>query len=82
MDTRKTLDKNETFLVLLQSLFNSQDKASLLVDDNGIIRAEGLITAIYGDAETPYIELDNAMKITLKSIIAVNGTFLPDYSEC
>lgn len=82
MDIRKTLNKNDAFLELLQSLFNSGEKVSLLIDDNGIIRAEGFIKAIHTDVEEPSIKLDNARKIVVKTIIAVNGTFLPDYSEC
>lgn len=82
MDTRKTLSENETFLKLIQDIFNARGKVSLLVDDNGITRAEGFINEIHTDEEPPYIELDNALKIAVKTIIAVNGTFLPDYSEC
>ena len=82
MDVRKTLNEQETFLQLLQDLFQAHGKASLLVDDNGITRAEGFINAIHADAAPPYIELDNAQKVSIKAIVAVNGTFLPDYSEC
>lgn len=82
MDVRKTLSENEIFLELLQGLFHSRRKVSLLVDNHGITRAEGFITAIQPLAAPPFIELDNALTIPVNTIIAVNGTFLPDYSEC
>ena len=30
----------------------------------------------------PYIELENNLKINLRTIIGVNGIFLPEYGEC
>lgn len=82
MDLRKTLNRHDSFLEQLKTLHLSGEKASLLFDDNGMTRAEGLVKAIHSDAQTPYIELDNKMTIALKTIVAVNGIFLPEYSEC
>ena len=82
MDIRETINKNDTFLPLLQQLFNTKNRVNLLVDNNGITHTEGLITSINTSAAQPFIEMDNGMKITLASIVAVNGTFHPDYSEC
>ncbi len=82
MDTRKTLNKDETFLELLQVLYHAREKVSMIIDENGMTRAEGFIKEINAAGEPPFVLLGNGKTISLKSIIAVNGTFLPDYSEC
>lgn len=82
MDCRTTLNNNETFLKLLQSLSRSGDKVSLLLDDKGITRAEGFIKVIHTDIPDPFIELTSGMKIITRTIVAVNGVFLPEYGEC
>ncbi len=82
MDKRDTLVVHATFLPILQSLQAAQQKASLLVDDQGIGREEGLITQITEADGDTLIHLSNGKIIDLKTIVAVNGTFLSDYSEC
>lgn len=82
MDSRKTLKRNDTFLALLQDLLNTGEKASLLIDDNGMERAEGIVKVIRLDNEVPFVQLEGSTKIILASIVAVNGIFHPDYSEC
>jgi hypothetical protein len=82
MDVRNTLAQDETFIVILEECFSKNIKASLIVDDSGLERNQGKITSINFDSKEPYLALDNGSIILLKSIIAVNGVFLPSYSEC
>jgi hypothetical protein len=82
MDKRDTLVVHATFLEILQSIQSEHQKASLLVDNNGIGREEGKITQISRSGNDTLVHLDNGKVIDLKTIIAVNGTFLSDYSEC
>ena len=82
MDCRVTLRKNENFLETLYNSLSSGGKVNLLFDEGGISRAEGFIKSIHIDAPDPYIELENEIKINLKTIIAVNGIFLQEYGEC
>lgn len=82
MDRRKTLVVTETFRQMLLELYQSKTKASLLYDDEGLSRAEDFISDIKDDGTDSFIILGNGQKITVNSIIAVNGTFLSQYSEC
>jgi hypothetical protein len=82
MDIRKTLIVSETFRKILLDLFNAKSKAALLYDDHGMTRAEDFIKEFREDGEESYIILENGQKIFINNIIAVNGTFLSQYSEC
>jgi hypothetical protein len=82
MDKRDTLIVHASFLEILESLKASQQKASLLVDNGGIGREEGVIVDIIKEDEKIKIHLSNGHVIELQNIVAVNGTFLSDYSEC
>lgn len=82
MDTRETLKANENFNHLLLSSKKDDEKTSLLFDDNGLTRAEGKITTIDLEAKAPYIILTDGTQVFIESIIAVNGIFKDDYTEC
>ena len=82
MDKRSTLITGQTFLKLLQQLQEEKTKASMLLDCNGLIRAEGIINYIILNDAQPHLELRSGLKIDLSTIVAVNGTFSPGYSEC
>jgi hypothetical protein len=82
MDCRVTLRKNENFLEVLNDSLSSRSKVNLLLDEGGISRAEGFIKLIHSDVFDPYIEFENETRINLKTIITVNGIFLPEYGEC
>lgn len=82
MDSRKTLVVAETFRKMLLELYHSKVKASLLYDDHGLTRAEDYISDYKDDGENSYILLGSGEKIMIHSVIAVNGTFLSQYSEC
>jgi hypothetical protein len=53
-----------------------------LFDEEGMTRAEGLIKSIQTVNTTPFVEMENGLRIAIKDIIAVNGIFLPEYGEC
>ena len=82
MDCRITLNAGETFLELLTTSYKSGEKVSLLIDDGGMTRMEGIINTINDGTSTPIIELAGGEVITLDKIIAVNGVFRPEYGEC
>jgi hypothetical protein len=60
----------------------AKTKVAMLLDNNRLIRAEGLIKAIELNAAQPYGELQGGLKIVLDTITAVNGIFVASHSEC
>ena len=82
MDSRKTLVSSGTFIEMLSGCKDRNEKAAMLVDQEGIERREGLIKEIVTNVNEPYIEMDNGDKILLNIIIALNGVFVSSYSEC
>lgn len=82
MDSRTTLKCNATFIDLLSNCMQTKTKVAMLLDNNGLIRAEGLIKTMEINATQPYIELQGGLKIALDTIRAVNGIFVASYSEC
>lgn len=82
MDCRQTLRENETFLKILQASHQEKQKLNLIIDENGMSRREGFIKLINTNTALPFIELEDGTKIEMRSIIAVNGIFLPEYGEC
>ena len=82
MDSRATLNVDENFLEILETSFQKSEKVHLLLDENGMARAEGFISAIDKNSTAASIELDSQKKIELKTIVAVNGVFRPEYGEC
>ncbi|HWI91568.1 MAG TPA: hypothetical protein VNT20_09860 [Flavisolibacter sp.] len=83
MDCRVTLNIDENFFELLKTSYHSGAKVYLLVDEGGITREEGFIVKMDENTVSPQcIEMDSGIKIPVKKIIAVNGTFLPEFGEC
>lgn len=82
MDLRTTLSVNESFLKMLTDVKNRGAKAEMILDINGLERAEGIIKEIHADGPNPYIELQDGRKIVEKTIAALNGLFRPEYSGC
>ena len=82
MDCRLTLNAGETFLELLNASYDSGQKVSLLIDDGGMTRMEGIIKTISTAVSTPVVELAGGEEISLDKIVAVNGVFRPEYGEC
>jgi hypothetical protein len=82
MDNRTTLKTGQTFLDLLLQLQKVNTKAAMLLDCNGLVRAESIISEVVMNDSVPYLKLQSGLKINLSTIVAVNGIFLSDYSEC
>ncbi|WP_126243338.1 hypothetical protein [Chitinophaga rhizosphaerae] len=81
-DTRKTLPPKGSFDSQIVELFEEKQPASVLYEDNGVTRANGLIAAIFEKEGEKWFRLMDATEIRIGSLIAVNGTFASDYSEC
>lgn len=82
MDSRNTLKCNATFIDILSNCMQAKTKVAMLLDNNGLIRAEGLIKEMQINVAQPYIEIQGGLKIILDTITAVNGIFVASYSEC
>jgi hypothetical protein len=84
MDKRETFDNLEKLKAILDKLRQAQEKANLLLDQGGLTRMEGFISFIDEQPElgTTTVTLDGGTKILLNQIVAVNGQFRSDYSEC
>ncbi|WP_460759063.1 hypothetical protein [Niabella terrae] len=82
MDTRETLDKGASFLLMLRNCRDQQLPAAILYDDQGITRASGKIIEIQETTNPPVIRLESGLEISVGSLIAVNGIFLDNYTEC
>lgn len=81
-DTRETLPAKGNFSELAKMLFQQQQKAALLYEDNGVTRGNGLITAIFEKEGRQWIRLNEETDIAIENIYAINGLFASDYSEC
>ena len=77
-----TLKTDETFLEALTSACKKNDKVYLLLDENGLIHVEGIAKTINIRSSSHILELQNGREIDIRLVVAVNGTFLPEYSEC
>jgi protein associated with RNAse G/E len=81
-DVRETLPVKANFFDTIKSLYEKWEMVHILYDDNGIICANGLITQVSEQDDSTYFVLDDATHIYIKTLIAVNGIFSADYSEC
>lgn len=81
-DIRETLSVAEDFYSIILSLYEKKEPVNILFDDNGITRASGNIVELSEQNKIAFLVLDNGTRISINSIVAVNGTFAPDYSEC
>lgn len=81
-DKRETLSSKENFYNILHTLYHTNEEASILYDYNGITRANGNIKQLSEPCESAYLILDDNSRINIRSIVAVNGIFAADYSEC
>ena len=82
MDTRITVGDRQSFFQVLEQLHKEQKKASLLYDNNGLTRYEGMISSIVTGSLLPCLRMQDGTEIAISSVVAVNGIFAPDYSEC
>ncbi len=68
---------------LLTALHDEQREAALLVEHNGLTRVNGTIVSIEdGAAGDTIIKLNDHEPVLMKEVVAVNGTFSSDYTEC
>ena len=81
-DIRETLPAKGNFYEIILSLYEKKEPANIMYDDNGLTRTNGYIKKLSERTECPCLELDNGLQININSIIAVNGIFASDYSEC
>ncbi|WP_153797167.1 hypothetical protein [Foetidibacter luteolus] len=81
-DTRETLPVNGTFYNQVTELFEQKQKAGILYEDNGVTRANGVITNIFDKDGKKWLQLDNGLEIAIDKLYALNGIFASDYSEC
>lgn len=81
-DVRETIPVNGSFFNQVKDLYNNQQKAGILYEDNGITRANGIITALFEKEGAYWVQLENVLEIRIDKLYAVNGIFSSDYSEC
>ena len=81
-DSRETLPVNSNFYQLVVQCFEQKVQAGILYEDNGVTRANGMITAVFEKDGKRWMQLDNKLDITIDSLYAINGIFASDYSEC
>lgn len=84
MDQRQIFDDGNELFSLVTAIYNERIMASLIIDKDGLVRVEGIVTSIIKDAgsENATIIINEGIEIPLREIIAVNGLFRSDYIEC
>ena len=84
MDIRQTFASTEELSEILTDLKATNADVAMLIDRDGLFRAAGKITDIRADdlkgGITVLLNEDSAYLLT--DIVAVNGIFRSDYSEC
>jgi len=81
-DVRETLPVKASFFDMIKSLYQKQETVHVLYDANGITRANGVITQLCEQDDHTYFAFDNGTQVYIKNLVAVNGIFAADYSEC
>ncbi|HUC82840.1 MAG TPA: hypothetical protein VMR70_18165 [Flavisolibacter sp.] len=81
-DTRETLPVKGSFYQKIKTLFEQQLRAAIMYENNGVTRAEGLVTKLYEEEGFTWMTIDQDITIRLDQLYAVNGIFSSDYSEC
>ena len=81
-DIRDTNPVGGSFYQQVLKLYQNTQKAGVLYEDNGVTRANGLVTAIYEKEGFQWMRLNDDLDIRIDKLYAVNGRFSSDYSEC
>lgn len=81
MDKRETFENIAALKKILMVLVEKKQKADFLIGETGLVRLSGVISEIK-EADENFIIVNEKEKVNLKDIIAVNGIFHSDYSEC
>lgn len=84
MDQRETFNNPEQLLTIVSTIYRQKLPSAFLIDNGGLERMEGLITAIVEGENINKTKIIVASKneILPEQIIGVNGIFRSDYSEC
>ncbi len=82
MDTRATLAPGGSFYDKVMELHKNKQEASILYEDNGVTRANGIITSVFEKDGKQWMRLNDELDVEIGSLYALNGTFTSDYSEC
>jgi hypothetical protein len=84
MDQRQTFMNAHQLFSFVQQIFQQKQHAALLIDKEGLTRAEGMITSInlHDNIDETSIMIDDNVLVLIKEIIGINGLFRSDYSEC
>ena len=81
-DVRETIPANGSFYNLVKDLYDKKQKVGILYEDNGVTRANGMITSMYEKDGFQWMQLDDTLNIRIDALYAINGIFSSDYSEC
>jgi hypothetical protein len=84
MDQRQTFANLGELREILNQLYEEHTPVALLADQEGLFRTSGNIAAPINETslEDALLKLDNGSALKLNQIVAVNGIFHSDYSEC
>ena len=84
MDQRETFNNPEQLLTIVSTIYQQKLPSAFLIDNSGLERMEGIITAIEEGQNINKTKIIVAGKheILLEQIIGINGIFRSDYSEC
>ncbi|MEJ7626899.1 MAG: hypothetical protein WKF35_08550 [Ferruginibacter sp.] len=84
MDQRETFNNPEQLLTIVSTNYRQKLPSAFLIDNGGLERMEGIITAIEEGQNINKFKIIIAGKneILLEQIIGINGIFRSDYSEC
>ena len=81
-DVRDTNPVGASFYPQVAELYKNKQQAGVLYEDNGVTRANGLITAVFEKDGFQWMQLNEELDIRIDKLYAVNGRFASDYSEC
>lgn len=82
MDTRETLPVKGSFYEQVKAIYEQKQGISILYEDGGVTRANGLVTSLFEREGIMWMRLNDKVDIRIDKLYAVNGTFASDYSEC
>ncbi len=81
MDQRQTFSDISELKNILIKLIEDKKNADFLIEKNGLTRLSGVINELKEGGDN-LIVVNGNNEIKLNDIIAVNGIFQYDYSEC
>lgn len=86
MDQRHIFHDLQALHLILTGLLGSGKSVSFLLDDNGLTRMQGVVAGFSGEPQPDRVMIKPATgaveEVPLRAIIAVDGIFRADYTEC